>query len=429
MIDLKKLRENREEYAAGFKKKQVDVDVDKVLQLDEEHRALIQEVEKMRAEKNGVSKMIAQLEGDDRGKKIQEMKTLGEKLSESEAALNKISVQLNELTIAIPNPPHESVPEGKDDEDNQVIRTKGKIPEFDFEPRDHIELGEMLDIIDMETGAKTSGSRFYYLKNEAVLMEFALIQWLLKEFTEKGFTPVTVPMLVKEEMMYATGFFPADKNEIYTVNPSHDNNPEGDDLYLVGTSEVPLAGLHMFKPAKGEELPKRYVGYSSCFRREAGSYGKDTKGILRVHQFDKLEMFSFCHPDKSWEEHELLLSIEERILQELGLPYQVVNICGGDLGAPAAKKFDCEVWIPTQGKYRELTSCSNCTDFQARRGGIKYKDDKGTHLVHTLNGTAMASTRTLIAILENNQQADGTVKVPEVLQSYMNGIKEITPKK
>ena len=428
MIDLKKLRENRAEYEAGFKKKQANIDVDKVLALDEEQRRLLQTVEKMRAEKNAVSKEIAGLDGAARDEKIEEMKELGAELGASEEELNKIGVQLSVLITAIPNPPHESVPDGKDDEDNKPIKTVGKIPKFDFEPKDHLELGELLDIIDMETGAKTSGARFYYLKNEAVLLEFAMVQWLLHKYVSKGFTPVTVPMLVKEEMMYATGFFPADKNEIYTVNPSHEKNPEGDDLFLVGTSEVPLAGLHMFKPVQAEQLPRRYVGYSSCFRREAGSYGKDTKGILRVHQFDKMEMFSFCHPDKSWKEHEFLLSMEEEILTELGLPYQVVNICGGDLGAPAAKKFDCEVWIPTQEKYRELTSCSNCTDFQARRGGIKYKDDNGTHLLHTLNGTAMASTRTLIAILENYQQKDGTVKVPAVLQPFMNGITEIKPK-
>ncbi|MBU1682926.1 serine--tRNA ligase, partial [Patescibacteria group bacterium] len=277
--------------------------------------------------------------------------------------------------------------------------------------------------IDMEAGARTSGSRFYFLKNELVLLEFALFNWLLAKYTKKRFTPVTVPMLVKEEMMYATGFFPAEKNEIYHVNPGED------DLYLVGTSEVPLAGLHMGTPVKMDELPKRYIGYSSCFRREAGSYGKDTRGILRVHQFDKMEMFSFCHPDKSWEEHELLLSIEEEILSELGLPYQVMNICGGDLGAPAAKKYDLEVWVPTQNKYRELTSCSNCTDFQARRGGIKFKDETGTHFMHTLNGTALSSARTLIAILENFQQKDGSVKIPEVLHPYLPGVSEIKPKK
>jgi len=428
MIDLKKLRDNRVEYEAGFNKKQVSVDVDKLLDLDESHRAKIVEVEAMRAEKNEVSKAIASLVGSEREAKIVEMKALGEKLGTAENELNTIFIQLKELAVTVPNPPHASVPEGREDEDNVVIKTVGEIPKFDFEPKDHLELGKICDLIDMETGAKISGARFYYLKNELVLMEFALIQWLLKEFYENGFTPVTVPQLVKEEMMYATGFFPADRNEIYTVNPKTNDNPDGDDLYLVGTSEVPLAGLHMFKPVNTEELPKRYVGFSTCFRREAGSYGKDTKGILRVHQFDKLEMFSFCHPDKSEEEHALLLSIEEKILSDLGLPYQVVNICGGDLGAPAAKKYDCEVWIPTQSKYRELTSCSNCTDYQARRGNIKYKDKNGTHLLHTLNGTAMASTRTLIAIMENNQQEDGSIKVPKVLQSFMNGITEIKPK-
>ncbi|MBN2087503.1 serine--tRNA ligase [Candidatus Peregrinibacteria bacterium] len=427
-MDLKDLRENRALYEAGFKKKQVNIDIDKLLDIDQKYREKLQAVEAMRGEKNEVSKAIPNLANEQKKSKIEEMKKLGEELDKAEDELNTIFVQLRELAVQAPNPPHESVPEGKSDEENVPVRTVGEIPKFDFKPKDHIELGKLLDIIDTETAAKTSGARFYYLKNELVLIEFALINWLLAKYTAKGFTPVTVPMLVKEEMMYATGFFPADRNEIYTVNPTTEENSEGDDLFLVGTSEVPLSGLHMFKAVNAEDLPKRYVGFSSCFRREAGSYGKDTKGILRVHQFDKLEMFSFCHPEKSWEEHELLVSIEEEILTELGLPYQVVNICGGDLGAPAAKKFDCEVWIPTQENYRELTSCSNCTDFQARRGGIRYKDEEGTKLMHTLNGTAMASTRTLIAILENYQQADGSVKIPEVLHPYLPGITVIKPK-
>lgn len=422
MIDLKDLRENTEKYTKGFAKKRVDVDVAHVLKLDEMYRAELVRVEDMRAEKNAVSKVIPTLKDSERQAKIEEMKRLGDKLAEGEERLNKLFVQLKEATDILPNIPHESVPEGQDENDNVVVRSHGDIPQFDFEPLDHIALGETLDIIDAETGAKVSGARFYYLKNEAVLLEFALVNWLLQKYVSKGFTPVTTPMLVKEDMMYATGFFPADKNEIYKVNPGED------DLYLIGTSEVTLAGLHMFEPVAADQLPRRYVGFSSCFRREAGSYGKDTKGILRVHQFDKLEMFSYCAPDKSWEEHDFLLSIEEEILQELGLPYQVINICGGDLGAPAAKKYDCEVWIPTQGKYRELTSCSNCTDYQARRGKIRMKTEKGTELVHTLNGTAMASTRTLIAILENYQQKDGSVKIPKVLQPFMNGQKEIKPK-
>ena len=422
MIDLKLLRENQDLYKKGFAKKMVEADIPRILKLDEDYRTQLQKVEEYRAEKNAVSKQIPNLTPDDRQVKIAEMKELDVKLTESEESLNKLFVQLKEGADKLPNPPHESVPEGKTDEDNIPEKTVGDIPKFDFKPKDHLELGTLLDVIDMETAAKVSGARFYYLKNELVQLEFAMINWLLQKYVSKGFSPVTVPMLVKEEMMYATGFFPADRNEIYCVNPEEDN------LYLVGTSEVPMAGLHMFKAVNADKLPKRYVGFSSCFRREAGSYGKDTKGILRVHQFDKLEMFSFCHPDKSWEEHKFLLNIEEEILQELGLPYQVVNICGGDLGAPAAKKYDCEVWIPTQEKYRELTSCSNCTDFQARRGNIRYKDENGTHLLHTLNGTAMASTRTLIAIMENNQKEDGTVVIPKVLHPFMGGVTEIQPK-
>lgn len=413
MIDLKALRENQKLYEKGFAKKRIKVDVKKLLKLDDAYRAALQEVEAMRAKRNEVSKAIPSLKDKEKGIKIKKMKALSDELKAAEDNLNKLFVQLKELADLVPNLPHESVPDGADEKDNVVIRKVGEPTKFNFKPKDHIELGKLLDVIDLEAGAETSGARFYFLKNELVLLEFALINWLLKKYVSKGFIPVTTPMLVREHMMYATGFFPADKNEIYHVNPNEDN------LYLVGTSEVPLAGLHMGKPVPEDKLPKKYIGFSGCFRREAGSYGKDTKGIMRVHQFDKLEMFSFCHPEKSWEEHEMLLGIEEEILQELGLPYRVVNICSGDLGAPAAKKYDCEAWIPSQNCYRELTSCSNCTDFQARRGNIKYKNSDGTEYLHTLNGTAMASARTLLAILENFQQADGSVKIPPVLHPYL----------
>ncbi len=413
MIDLKDLRERRAVYEAGFAKKRAKVDVEALLKLDETYRKHLTLAETLRAEKNRVSKLVPTLKDAEKKKTIAEMKTVDEKLKKAEALAGEVLATLREAAATVPNPPHESVPEGEDDTKNAVIKTWGKPREFDFEPLDHVELGKRLDLIDIESGTAASGARFYYLKNEAVLLEFALVNWLLQKYVQKGFTPITVPMLVKEHMMYATGFFPADKKEIYHVNPAED------DLYLIGTSEVSLAGLHMNAPIAAETLPRRYIGFSSCFRREAGSYGKDTKGILRVHQFEKLEMFSYCPPEKSWEEHDFLRSIEEEILQELKLPYQVLNICGGDLGAPAAKKYDCEVWIPTQKKYRELTSCSNCTDYQARRGGLRMKDDKGTRLLHTLNGTAMASTRTLIAILENYQEKDGTVRVPDVLRPYL----------
>lgn len=419
MIDFKDLRERPQVYEAGFAKKRVKVDLKKLLKLDDAYRAALQEVEAMRAERNEVSKAIPTFKDKEKQKKIEEMKKLGEKLKAAEDDLNKKFVQLTALTDTLPNLPHESVPEGEDEKANVTVRTVGEPTRFDFKPKDHMTLGKTLDLIDLETAAEVSGARFYYLKNELVLLEFALVNWLMHKFVSKGFTPVTVPMLVREPMMVATGFFPADKNEIYHVNPKSEQNPDGDDLFLIGTSEVPMAGLHMNKVIPADQLPKRYVGFSSCFRREAGSYGKDTKGILRVHQFDKVEMFSFCHPDRSWQEHEFLLGIEEEILQALELPYQVVSICGGDLGAPAAKKVDCEVWIPSENRYRELTSCSNCTDFQARRGSVKYKGEKGLEFAHTLNGTAMASTRTLLAILENHQQADGSVKIPKVLHPYL----------
>ena len=325
--------------------------------------------------------------------------------------------------MTIPNPPLESVPAGKDETENKVIKTVGKKPEFGFKPLDHVTIGKNLDLIDIETASQMSGTRFYYLKNDLVLLELALIQFVMQKLVSKGFKPILPPLLVKEKAMIATGFFPADRNEIYHVNP------EDDDLYLIGTSEVPLCMLHAGQILEPGKLPLRYVGFSSCFRREAGTYGKDTHGIIRVHQFDKIEMFSFCHPSKSEEEHELIRSIEEEIMQELGFHYQVVNICGGDLGAPAAKKYDIEAWIPTQNRFRELSSCSNCTDYQARRAGIRYWVEQSETLskksekrfLHTLNGTAVAMARTLVAILENYQQRDGTVEIPDILRGYMGG--------
>jgi seryl-tRNA synthetase len=283
----------------------------------------------------------------------------------------------------------------------------------DASVRDHLDLGTALGIIDMERGARTSGSRFAYLLGDAVRLQFALVQFALDQLAGEGCVPVVPPVLVREAAMWGTGFFPADRSQIYPVP-----EPEGDDLYLVGTSEVPLAALHAGEILLPEQLPLRYAGVSSCFRREAGSAGKDTRGIFRVHQFDKVEMFSFTEPEASKDEHLLLLAQEEAIMQALELPYRVVNIAAGDLGAPAAQKFDIEAWIPSQGRYRELTSTSNCTDYQARRLKCRVRRDKGTEVVHTLNGTAIAIGRTLVALLENHQQDDGTVAVPEALQRF-----------
>ncbi|MBI5413013.1 serine--tRNA ligase [Candidatus Peregrinibacteria bacterium] len=415
MIDLKLLREKPEEIKARLKKKHIEpTRIDGILSLDAEKRNITQDIEELQAKRNKVSKEMPKLKGAEKEKMLGEMQFVKERLAELEPRLKKMDEELNALLITIPNPPLESVPEGKNDADNKSIKVAGKAPKFDFEPLDHVQLGKKADSIDIESGVAMSGARFYYLKNQAVLLEIALINFVVSKLVAKGFQPVIPPVLVKEHAMFGTGFFPADRNEIYHVNP------EDDDLYLVGTSEVPLCMMYADKVIPAEELPKRYVGFSTCFRREAGSYGKDTQGILRVHQFDKLEMFSFCHPDKSEEEHELIRSIEEEIMSEIGLHYQVLNICGGDLGAPAAKKYDVEAWIPTQGKFRELTSCSNCTDFQARRANIKFKDETGKNqFVHTLNGTATAMGRMIIAIMENFQKKDGTIEIPKCLRKFM----------
>jgi len=417
MLSIDFIRENAKQVSENAEGRGVNVDIEKLLKLDEDRRNLIQKVDEQRAKRNKISQKRG---GKPSAEDLKEAKQAKAATNKYEAELDEVTKKYQDLLNQVPNMNHDSVKIGEGESANEVLREEGKKPEFDFEVLDHEQIGEAKDLIDLETGAYASGSRFYYLKNEAVLLEFALINWLMQKYTELGFTPVTTPTLVKEHMMYSTGFFPADKNEIYHVNPGED------DLYLVGTSEVTLAGLHMKKPLIEADLPKRYVGFSSCFRREAGSYGKDTKGIFRVHQFDKVEMYSFCHPDKSWQEHDYLLSVEEEILQELGLHYQVVNVGSGDLGASAAKKYDCEVWIPSQQRYRELTSCSNTTDFQSRRGGIKYKKESGEmEFAHTLNGTAMASTRTILAVLENNQQKDGSVVIPEVLRPFMGGREKI----
>lgn len=423
MIDLKRLFQDYDKTLKALNKKHFSGDLSRIMKLDEERRAVMTESEKLKGEQNKISKEIP-LAKDPAEKQnlLDHSKELKERMKQLEPKQQDIEMKLQAATMMIPNPPLDSVPEGKDDTENQVIKTVGTQPEFDYDPRDHMALGRNLDLIDMETATSMSGSRFYYLKNELVMIEFALIQFVMQKLISKGFHPIIPPLLVKEKAMIATGFFPAERGEVYHVNP------EDDDLYLVGTSEVPLCMLHANQILDIEKLPLRYVGFSTCFRREAGSYGKDTQGIIRVHQFDKIEMFSFCHPSKSEEEHELILSIEEEIMTELGFHYQVLNICGGDLGAPAAKKYDIEAWIPTQGKFRELTSCSNCTDFQARRAGIRFKDGKEKQLVHTLNGTAVAMARTLVAILENYQQKDGTVEIPEVLRGYMGGMTHIGKK-
>ncbi|PIQ80037.1 serine--tRNA ligase [Candidatus Peregrinibacteria bacterium CG11_big_fil_rev_8_21_14_0_20_41_10] len=425
MLDLNFIRNNKETVLNGLKKKQSSIDeqfIDQIIQLDETRRDLQQQTDSLRAQKNEASDKIAQLQGDEKQAAIMKMKEVSDQEKDLSQKLKDAETKLKEMMLQVPNLPAADVPEGGE-ADNKPFKIVGELPKFDFEPKDHVELGKLLDIIDIESGQNCSGARFYYLKNEAVLLQFALIQYALNKLTTKGFIPVIPPVLVREEAMFASGFFPADRSEVYHVNP------EEDDLYLVGTAEVPLTMLHYDQILDEAKLPIRYFGYSSCFRREAGSYGKDTRGILRVHQFDKIEMYSFCHPDKSAAEHELIRETEEEIMQDLGLPYQVINICAGDLGAPATKKYDIEAWIPTQNSYRELTSCSNCTTYQANRAKIRYRTPTNEIApLHTLNGTAIAIARMLIALIENNQQADGSVKIPKILRPFMNNQESIQPK-
>ena len=418
MIDLQKLREKPQDFYTALKRKGAEIDVDEILELDDERREFLQKVETLRRTQNEANQKIAnEQDAAVKSKLIAEMKEVAGELKNFEGKLSRARESLDAKLIEIPNPPHESAPNGGET-NAEELRKIGEVRNFEFIPKNHAEIGETCDLIDTKRGAKVSGSRFYYLKNEAVLLEFALANYALGILMEKSFTPMITPTLVREKAMIGTGFFPADRFEVYEVNPSSETNPDGDDLFLIGTSEVPLAMFHADEILEGE-LPKRYVGWSTCYRREAGAYGKDTKGIFRVHQFDKLEMFSFCQPEKSWEEHDFLVEMQEEILQGLQLPYRAVNIAAGDLGAPAAKKIDLEVWIPSEKRYREITSCSNCTDFQARRANIRFRGENGTEFVHTLNGTAVAMTRMLIAILENYQLKNGSVEIPEVLRKWM----------
>jgi seryl-tRNA synthetase len=354
----------------------------------------------------------AKRSGGDAEEQIAEMREVAARIKELEGELHEVESKRDALAAAIPNIPHPDAPEGMTEEHAEVVREVGERPSFDFPPLDHLDLGTRHGWIDVEAAAKASGSRFAYLLGDLVMVEFALVRFALELVRGEGFTPVVPPVLVREEPLYGTGFFPGEREMIYEV--------PRDELFLVGTSEVSLAALHadeIFEPGR---LPLRYAGFSTCFRREAGAAGRDTRGIFRVHQFDKVEMFSFVEPGASSDEHERLLSLQERILESLELPYRVVDIAVGDLGASAARKFDCEAWIPSEERYREVTSCSNTTDYQARRLGARFRPAEGEQPepVHTLNGTAVAVGRTLIALIENGQREDGTVGLPSALRDH-----------
>jgi len=418
VIDLRLLRENPDAVRASQRARgESESSVDELLAADERRRAAVSRADTLRAEQKAVSNKVKQAAPEERPSIVAQAKELAAIVKRAEAEQAEADAALRTAHLAVPNVVLDGVPAGGED-DYVVLREVGEKPALD-NPRDHLELGELLGAIDMERGAKVSGARFYYLTGAGALLQFALFQMAIAQAVENGFVPVITPSLVRPEVMAGTGFLGAHAAEVYRL--------EADDLYLVGTSEVPLAGFHMDEIIDLSDGPRRYAGSSSCYRREAGSYGKDTRGIIRVHQFDKVEMFSYCTLAEAPAEHERLLAWEEEMLAKVELPYRIIDTAAGDLGASAARKFDCEGWVPSQGRYRELTSTSNCTDFQARRLNIRHRgpDGRPTH-VATLNGT-LATTRWIVAILENHQQPDGSVRVPAALRPYLGGREVLEP--
>jgi len=402
VIDLKAARADPDSFRAAIARKGGEEIFDELMRADEEWRRLQTQVDDLRAR--------TKLKGKPTPEQLEELTRIKGELKGLEGELDRIEAEKQRHWDRVPNPPDASVPDGWDEEDAVEIKRWGEPRDFGFDPQDHLDIAASLDWIDTERAARLSGTRFVYRKGDFALMELALYRFALDRLVQKGFVPVLPPVLVREQAMYGTGFLPTDEVNIYRV--------ERDDLYLTGTSEVALAGLHMDEILDADELPLRYAGYSTCFRREAGAAGKDTRGMFRVHQFDKVEMYSYVQPEDSEEEHEYLLSVEEELVQELGIPYRVVNVAAGDLGLSAAKKYDIEAWFPGQQRYREITSTSNTTDFQARRLSIRYRAEGGSpQELHTLNGTAVTA-RSLIAILENFQQEDGSVAIPPVLERY-----------
>lgn len=411
MIDIKLIRENPELVKSSQRGRGEDeAIVDRLLELDTKRRDAIATFEALRAEQNQLSKSVGSAKGDEKSALLEKAKGLATKVKEADSKRAEIEAQTNEVAKQLSNILDPEAPIGGE-ADFKVIEHVGEPRKFDFEPRDHVELGKLLGAIDTERGAKVAGARSYYLTGPGAMLELALVNYAIAQATKAGFIPVIPPVLVNPPAMEGTGFLGQAAENVYHI--------EKDDVYLVGTSEVPLAAYHMDETLDASKLPLRYTGYSPCFRREAGSYGKDTRGIIRVHQFEKVEMFSFCKPEEAKAEHARLLQWEKDFLNAMELPYRVLDIASGDLGSSANRKFDCEAWIPTQNAYREVTSTSNCTEFQARRLNIRMKDENGTRPVATLNGTLVAVPRMIVAILENNQNSDGSVNVPKALQPYI----------
>ncbi|MHC0433021.1 serine--tRNA ligase [Streptomyces sp. O3] len=422
MIDLRQLREDPDRVRASQRARGEDVGlVDALLSADERRRSSGVSFDELRAEQKALGKLIPKATGDEKTELLKKAGELSAAVKAASAAQDEAEEETKRLLSQLGNLVHPDVPVGGE-EDFTVLETHGTIRDFGaegFAPKDHLELGEALGAIDVERGAKVSGSRFYYLTGVGALLELALVNAAIAQATEAGFTPMLTPALVRPRAMEGTGFLGQAAENVYQL--------EKDDLYLVGTSEVPLAAYHMDEILDADKLPLRYAGFSPCFRREAGTYGKDTRGIFRVHQFDKVEMFSYVAPEDAENEHRRLLEWEKQWLTGLELPFQVIDVATGDLGASASRKFDCEAWIPTQGKYRELTSASNCDGFQARRLSVRMRDGKKVQPLATLNGTLCAVPRTIVAILENHQLADGSVRVPEVLRPYLGGRELLEP--
>lgn len=424
MLDIKFIRRNPDIVREGCKKKKVNIDIDQLLEIDKKRKELSEALENIQAQKNKISKELSKIKSEEEKQRIiLETKKLDINSDKLNKSLEEINEQFNNLMYQIPNLPFDDVPVGNGEENNIILKEVGEKPRFDFKPKDHLEIGEKLDIIDVKRATKISGARFNFLKKEAVLLEFALIKFaydiLVKKFK---FIPIIPPTILKSAMERGMGYLEhSGKEEAYYL-------PQ-DDSYLVATAEHSIGTMHSNEVFDNEELPKRYLGFSTCFRRESGSYGKDTRGIFRVHQFDKIEMFSFCKPEDSKKEHWLFLEIEEKLMKALKVPYRVIQICSGDMAFPTANQYDIETWIPSQNRYRETHSTSNCTDFQARRLNIRYRDKFGKFIfVHTINGTAFAIPRILISLIENYQQEDGSIKVPEILRKYIPRLPKIISK-
>lgn len=425
MLDIKLIRENPEMVKQNLVKRG-DMEklelLEKLLQYDKEWREKTTRLNELRRRRNELTAHIANIrkEGKDASTEIAEAKKIDNEITALEKDVDALRTQIRDILMVLPNLLHESVPVGKDENDNVPIRTWGEPPKFDFPVKDHIDLGLGLDIMDVERAGKIAGARFFYLKREGVLLDLALINFALNEMVKKGYVPIEPPFLMRrrpyEGVIALTDF----EDTLYKI--------EGEDLYLIATSEHPMAAMYMNEVLNAEQLPIKFVGISTNFRKEAGAHGRDTRGIFRTHQFNKVEQFIFCKPEDSWKMHEELIRNAEELIQKLGLPYRVVNVCTGDIGTVAAKKYDLEVWMPAQNAYREAISCSNCTDYQARRLNIRYREKEGAPpkgFVHTLNSTAIATGRTMVAILENYQQKDGSVIIPEALRPYMGGMEKI----